>query len=676
MAETMLRIFLIVSLFSILFPHLVFANTVGKDQKIEILTKNIEELLNMEITSVSKRPQKLHTSASAIYVVTQEDIRRVGAVNIMEALRIVPGVLVSKINQNRYAVSIRGFNRRVGSDKLLVLMDGRTLYSPSAAGVFWMGQDTVMEDIDRIEVIRGPGAALWGSNAVAGVINIITKDSKKTNGLMISGGAGSEERGFATVRFGDRPAPNFNYRVYGKYRIRDEGESTSSADAIDDKEMEQGGFRADWEPTSKDMLTFQGDTYNVKAGVDFTSRFVSLAAGSAPFRGDQVQQGNNLLARWTRQLEEESSFQIQAYYDRLQRYSILPFNHNIHQFDLEAQHNFTLGKVHQISWGLNYRNSFFDFEKTNIVTLPNESTNLFGAFIHDEISLIPDTLSLIVGAKLEHNPFSGLEFQPNVRAVWFPKEGHTLWAAFSRAVRLPTINEEKSKVNRVLIPAGPPPPTPILLTEDNLGNLDAEKLLAYEAGYRWSPDPKVSLDLTAYVFQYSDVIELTQMTPFFDGTNTVVPFTHRNGLDGEAYGAELAVHYQPLETWRLSASDAYNDVDLRATIPNVVVPSPTSEGDLDAEGEPNHILSLRSYVTLPHGLQWDTMFYYVDQNKARNIEDYNRLDVRLGWQVSEKIELSVIGQNLLDASHAELREIQEVDTRTQRSFYVKTTLKF
>jgi iron complex outermembrane receptor protein len=417
-----------------------------------------------------------------------------------------------------------------------------------------------MEDIDRIEVIRGPGAALWGSNAVAGVINIITKDSKKTNGLMISGGAGSEERGFATVRFGNRPASNFNYRVYGKYRIRDEGESTNSADAIDDKEMEQGGFRADWEPTSKDLLTFQGDMYNVKAGVDFSSRFVSLAAGSAPFRGDQVQQGNNLLARWTRQLEDESSFQIQAYYDRLQRYSLLPFNHNIHQFDLDAQHNFTLGKIHQISWGLNYRNSFFDFEKTNIVTLPNESTNLFGAFIHDEISLIPETLSLIVGAKLEHNPFSGLEFQPNIRAVWFPIEGHTLWAAFSRAVRLPTINEEKSKVNRVLIPAGPPPPTPILLTEDNLGNLDSEKLLAYEAGYRWSPDPKVSLDLTAYVFQYSDIIELTQMTRFFDGTNTVVPFTHRNGLDGEAYGAELAVHYQPLKTWRLSASYPFTSI--------------------------------------------------------------------------------------------------------------------
>lgn len=659
-----------------LIPFSAFASDLERDKQREILKMDIEQLLNTEIivTSVSKRPQKLHETASAVYVVTQEDIQRIGAVNIMEALRIVPGVLVSKINQNRYAVSIRGFNRRLGSDKLLVLMDGRTLYSPSAAGVFWIGQDTVLEDIDRIEVIRGPGASLWGSNAVAGVINIITKDSKKTNGWMVSGGAGSEERGFATLRFGDQLIPDFNYRVYGKYRIRDEGEQTTVQEAIDDKEMMQGGFRADWQPTSIDSLTFQGDYYDLKAGLDFTSRFISLAAGSAPYRGDTTHRGANFLSRWTREFKDNSSIQFQAYYDRLQRTSSLPFDNAVDQLDLEFQHNLSLGNSHNVSWGLNYRYSYFDFEQTNIVTFPNESTNLYGMFIHDEIALIPNKLSLILGTKIEHNPFSGFEFQPNIRAAWFPEKGHTLWAAFSRAVRLPTIREEKAKVNRVLIPGVPP----LLITEDNLGNLDAEKLLAYETGYRWSPNSQFSLDMTAYFFQYSDLIEFTEQTPFIDGSgNLVIPFSNANGLDGEVYGVELALNYRPLKSWRISASYAYNEVDLRPTLSNVFDPSSIgSEGDIDAEGEPNQIFSIRSFLNLPHNLQFDTMFYHVNKNKTRNIKAYSRLDIRLGWNLSEHVNLSVVGQNLLDPSHSELNELLEVATETERSFYVKAILHF
>ena len=662
-------------LFFMINPAITLGEDIGKSKKREILKMDIEQLLdtNITVTSVSKRPQKLHEAASAVYVVTQEDIQRVGAVNIMEALRIVPGVLVSKINQNRYAISVRGFNRRLGSDKLLVLMDGRTLYSPSAAGVFWIGQDTVLEDIDRIEVIRGPGAALWGSNAVAVVINIITKESKKTNGLMISGGAGSEERGFATLRYGDQLKPDFNYRVYGKYRIRDEGEATTSDEAIDDKEMEQGGFRADWQPTSRDSLTFQGDYYNLKAGLDFTSRFISLAAGSAPYRGDLTLRGGHFFARWTKELKEKSSFQGQAYYDHLQRTSSLPFDNTVNQFDLDTQHNFTYGKSHQISWGLNYRYAFFDFEKTNILTFPNESTNLYGVFIHDEIALIPNKLSLTLGIKIEHNSFSGLEYQPNIRAAWVLEEGHTLWAAFSRAVRIPTIREEKAKVNRILIPGAPP----LLITEDNLGNLEAENLLAYEAGYRWSPNSKLSMDMTAYLFEYSDIIEFTQQTAFFDGTNIVIPSSHANALKGEAYGAELAVHYHPFKTWRMSASYAFNEVDLRPTVANVFVPSSTGgDGDLDAEDEPNHIFSIRSFLDLPHDLQFDTMFYHVNKNRARNVKAYYRLDVRLGWKLSDWVQLSVVGQNLLDSSHSELNELLEVESRTQRSFYVKAILNF
>jgi iron complex outermembrane receptor protein len=663
--------------FFISYP--AFASDLKKKQQRKILKMDIEQLLNMDVkvSSVSKRPQPLHKTASAVYVVTQEDIQRVGAVNIMEALRIVPGVLVSKINQNRYAISIRGFNRRLGSDKLLVLMDGRTLYSPSAAGVFWIGQDTVMEDIDRIEVIRGPGAALWGSNAVAGVINIITKDSKKTNGLMLSGGAGSEELGFATLRYGGQLTQDFNYRVYGKYRAREEGKSTTGQNAIDDKEIGQGGFRADWQPTSQDLLTFQGDYYDLNAGLDFPSRFVSFAVGSAPFRDDTTHKGANFLSRWTRKFEDKSSIQFQAYYDRLQRISALPFDNAVDQLDLDFQHNLSIGNSHNVAWGVNYRYSFFDFEQTNILTLPNDSTNLFGFFIHDEIALTPNKFSLIVGTKVEHNPFTGFEFQPNIRASWFPEEGHTLWAAFSRAIRLPSMNEEKVRLNRALVPIGVPAPA-LLLLEENKGNLEAEELLAYELGYRWTPNSKFSMDLTTYFFQYSDLIELTSGTSFTDGFgNTVLPFSHDNGLDGDVYGVELALNYKPFKKWRISASYAFNEVDLRPTLSNVVDPRAfNGEGDIDAEGEPNQIFSIRSFLDLPHDLQLDTMFYHVTKNKFRNVPAYSRLDVRLGWSPMEHINLSIMGQNLLDESHSELNELLEVATETERSFYVKATLNY
>jgi len=670
--------------FSILFfiSYPAFANNPKKDQQRKILNMNIEQLLDVDIrvTSVSKKSQQLHKAASAIYVVTQEDIQRVGAVNIMEALRIVPGVLVSKVNQNRYAISIRGFNRRLGSDKLLVLMDGRTLYSPSAAGVFWIGQDTVLKDIDRIEVIRGPGAALWGSNAVAGVINIITKDSKKTKGLMVSAGAGSEESGFTTLRFGDQLIPDLNYRFYGKYRTRDKGEMTTEPDVIivgpdtiDDKEMMQAGFRTDWQPTSRDSLTFQGDYYDLKAGLDFTSRIDSFATGTSPFRGDTNHRGLNFLSRWTRDLEDNSSIQFQAYYDRLQRTSPFPFDNTVDQLDLEFQHNLSLGNRHSVSWGLSYRYSHFDFEQTNILTLPNESTELFGFFIHDEITLIPNKLSLIVGTKIEHNPFTGFEFQPNIRASWFPEKGHTLWAAFSRAVRLPTISEEKERINRFFIPGAPP----ILIAEINKGNLDAEKLLAYEAGYRWIPNSKLSLDLTSYFFQYSDLIEFTVGETFANAGNLVIPFSNANALDGEVYGAELALKYHPFKSWRVSASYSFNEVDLRPTLSNVFDPSSfASEGDIDAEGEPNHIFSIRSFLDLPHNFQFDTMLYHVNRNKSRNIPAYSRLDIRLGWNPTEHINLSIMVQNLLDGNHPELNELLEVATETERSFYFKVIFNY
>ncbi|MDH3256070.1 MAG: TonB-dependent receptor [Nitrospinota bacterium] len=650
---------------------------------------DIHQLMQTEVTvtSVSKRPEPLHKAASAIYVLTQEDIRRSGAVTIMEALRMVPGVLVSKINQNRYAISIRGFNRRLGSDKLLVLMDGRSIYSPVSSGVFWIGQDTVLEDIERIEVIRGPGAALWGSNAVAGVINIITKSAGDTQGGLAAGGTGSEERGFGTLRYGSKLDNGLNYRVYGKYRDRDDGKAADGSNAFDDKQIGQGGVRSDWQINKKDLLTMQGDYYRLNSDLDFRSRFVSLADGSAPFQGTNVQEGANFLTRWNRVMDDASSYQLQFYFDHLKRKSGIPSDTVVNQYDIDFQHNLpfqTFQKSHNFSWGLNYRYVHFDRERSNIVEISRQESHLASLFLHDEIELIPDELSLILGTKIEYNVFTGFEFQPSVRTAWNPHPDHTVWAAFSRAVRLPNLSEENYNINRILIPApgflGTGNPT--LLQETNDGRTDAEVLLAYELGYRFKASKKLNFDITAYYFDYDNLIEINDGVPtqFFQPgppVHDIFPVFNDNSLEGEVYGAEVSGQWQVFRNWRLSGSYSFAEIQLRPLPGFSISPNAfNNDGDFEAEGEPKHIFNIRSYLNLPYNLELDTMYYYVSKNRSRSIPEYGRLDVRLGWQPTKNVDLSFVAQNLLDPSHPELNEFLEVESETQRSYYLKVTLNF
>jgi iron complex outermembrane recepter protein len=662
----------------------------------EIFEMDIRQLMQTEVivTSVSKRPEQLHKAASAIYVLTQEDIRRSGAVNIMEALRMVPGVLVSKLNQNRYAISIRGFNQRLGSDKLLVLMDGRSIYSPVQSGVFWIGQDTVLEDIERIEVIRGPGAALWGSNAVAGVINIITKSAGKTQGGLVAGGIGTEENGFGTVRYGGKLKNGLNYRVYGKYRNRDSGVDANGNDSFDSKQMGQGGFRTDWQINKQDLLTMQGDYYRLNSDLDFTSRFISLSAGSAPFQGTNVQEGANFLTRLQHTFDDASSYQLQVYYDRLKRKSGVPFDNVVDQLDIDFQHNFSFANVHNFSWGLNYRYTYFDLETTNIIQNNKDDSHLASLFLHDEIELIPEELSLILGVKTEYNVFTGLEIQPNARVAWNPHQNHTIWAAFSRAVRLPTVTDENVMINRALIPApgifGTGNPT-LIQQVPNTGT-KAEVLLAYELGYRVKASEKLSFDVTAYYFDYDNLLRFNNRAPSFflpgppapTGFHDVLPVTNDNSVKGEIYGVELSGQWQVFRNWRLSGSYTFADIQLHAFPGAPIDPGAfNSAGKFEAELEPSHIFNIRSYLNLPHNLEFDTFYYYVSSRSTptpqftfQSIPEYGRLDVRLGWKPMKNVDLSFVAQNLLDPSHPELRELVEVSSETQRSYYIKATLKF
>jgi iron complex outermembrane receptor protein len=650
-----------------IFPNLGFAETTN-----DIFEMDLKQLMQMdvEITSVSKRPQKLHEAASAIYVVTEEDIRRSGAVNIPEALRLVPGLLVAKVDQNNYAISSRGFNRQTTSNKLLVLIDGRTVYGPGVSGVRWVAQDTLLEDIERIEVIRGPGAALWGSNAVNGVINIITKTARETQGTLLSGGTGTEEKGFGALRYGGKVGEKFHYRVYGKYRDRDDGKRSDGTEAFDDKQMFQGGFRSDWQVTPKDHLTMQGDYYEAQFENDLRSEFVTYTPPTnSPLRLEETDSGANFIARWNRILENESAFKLQAYYDRVTRNSNR-INTTIHQVDLDFQYDFRVGERQEVSWGSSYHFSGFDTDTPIQVVRTSLDTYSFGFFFHDEITLIPKSWSVILGSKFEYNEFSGLEIQPNIRTVWTPHPKHTLWAAISRAVRIPGAFEDRVQFNSTGASAGPPFVVRII----GDGRTEAEELLAYEAGYRVQIQENFSVDFAGYVFQYYNLIDLRTGTPFTETvpspSHTVSPLFFDNALEGETYGLEISADWRPLDFWRLTGSYSYNTIDLRLTTDSVI-----SSAE-NPEGEPNHIFNIRSYLELPHDLEFDTLLYYVSRYTERNVDAYTRLDLRLGWKPTPQFELSLTGQNLLEDQHPEFGNDLQFRSEVERGFIAKATFRF
>lgn len=673
---------------SLFLPFLFLGFPVqGFSQDInDVLEMDLQQLMRMDVmvTSVSKRPQKLHETASAIYVVTQEDIRRTGAVNLMEALRIVPGVLVSKINQNRYAISVRGFNRGFGSDKLLVLIDGRSVYSPVGSGinkgVRWAVQDVVLEDVERIEVIRGPGAALWGSNAVAGVINITTKSASETQGVLASAGGGTEERAFGTLRYGGKLGKDFSYRVYGKYRDRDDGKLVNDTDSFDDKQMGQLGFRSDWQVNSRDHLTMQGDYYSTDTELDLPRRFVSVTS-SPPFKAKETLRGANFLSRWTRELED-SSFKFQAYYDRVETENGLPFSSQGDQLDLDFQHNFLIGDRQNFSWGWDYRFVEFKFGDSDIQRSPAvTSSHLAGFFVHDEITIVPKRWSVILGSKFEHNEYSGFEYQPNIRTVWTPHKNHTFWGAVSRAVRIPNALEEEGAFDRISFPI-PGPPGNLVVREQNDGRTEAEELLAFEAGYKLNlPEKKINFDITGFLFNYDNLIELVNGPTIFEAVpappHLVSQIFNENALQGEIYGFEMSGEWQVSDNWKLSGSYTFSMADLNpiTTLP-LNAEGGTVTPDNAVEGEPDNIFNIRSYLNLPYDLELDTMFYYVSKNVSRNIPSYSRLDLRLGWEPKKNVEFSLVGQNLLDETHPELAEGIERGSETERSFYVKGTFRF
>lgn len=601
----------------------------------ELKKLSLEELFEMEVTSVSKKPETLSETPAALHVVTDEDIRRSGALSIPEALRGIPGIEVARVDSRQYAITARGFNGTI-ANKLLVLLDGRSLYTPLFSGVFWDVQDTLMADIARIEVIRGPGATVWGANAVNGVINVITKSAEQTPGLLVTAGGGNEERGFAGVRYGGQMASNAFFRVYTKYFDRDESALPDGRDAEDRFRMGQTGFRLDWKPSAEDLLTVQGDLYGGTVEQPSPQDDIDLAGG-------------NVLGRWTRRLSEPSKLELQFYYDRTERDIPAVFEEKLDTYDVDFNHRFPLGSRQDVVWGLGYRRSRDDLSNTpSVAFLPADvARHRFTAFLQDELAL-GDELRLSLGSKFEHNEYTGFEHLPSVRLAWIPTGEHTVWAAVSRAVRTP------SRIDREFFIPGEPP---FLLAGGP--QFTSEVLHAYELGYKTQPAPVFTASAASFYNVY-DRLKSIEAGP---------PATIANGLEGEAYGAEFEATYQGRH-WRLDLGCTFLRLQLRPRRGSTDTTQEHQEDD-----SPHHQFFIRSWMDLAHDVEFDVTVRHVGELPNQRVPDYTALDVRLAWRPSRSVEIALTGQNLLDRRHVEFG-MPAVRREIERSLHAKGTWRF
>ena len=648
----------------------------------DVVGLSLEDLLNTEVSSVSRKSQRLSETAAAVFVLTGEDIQRSGATSIPEALRMVPGVQVARMGNARWAVSARGFNGRF-ANKLLVLMDGRSIYSPLFSGVIWEQEDTLIEEIERIEVIRGPGAAIWGANAVNGVINIITKKARATQGGQATVSAGNEERVGGSLRWGGELGESGNYRVWAKGLRR---EASDDALNLDPSHSARAGFRFDNALGGGSRLSISGETYRVRAGDMWERpdiRVETLASGFVtPTFVTSRHSGANVVGRYDTVLGDGSELGLQTYFDHSEIDVPWIVQDKRDTADFDLQHRIH-GNEHDFIWGLGYRISHDHLQPrtANFTLLRDRRTlRLFSAFAHDEWTLIPERLRLIAGAKVEHNDFTGFEWQPNVRLAWTPNDTQTVWGALSRAVRTPAQAEEDASIDLQIIPPSASVPLSNLIVVRAPGKLSrAEKVTSVDLGYRQQLTSTLSVDAAAFAARYTDL--RTGGLPevgmdFLITPMGVIPYLRTAtetamGLEARTHGAELAVDWHPLQSWRLQAAYTY----LRDRIRD---PLGAMREDGYRGKSPRHSASLRSSYNVARDWQLDGWLRHTDRLAEPTVPSYTELDLRLAWRVMRDLELSLVGQNLLHSQHLEWVG-DYVPTRqldVERSWYVKAKLSF
>jgi iron complex outermembrane recepter protein len=624
----------------------ILSGEASAQEPVPYLTQNlkklsIEELTELDITTASRRTEPLAQTPSAVSVIRGEDIRRAGSMNLAEALRLADGIVVARADNETWAISARGFNITT-ANKLLVLIDGRTVYSPLFAGTFWSVQDVPLDDIDRIEVIRGPGGAVWGANAVNGVVNIITKRAADTKGGRALVVTGTEERVIATLQYGGS-ASTFDYRVYGKVRARDGLVLASGVDADDGVRYAQSGFRIESRGTSRDSWLVQGDAYAGREGL-FQ-------------RPDTHVDGANVMARWQRRFSSSSAFRAQAYFDHVYRRVYAQVRDVRDTVDVDLQHQAVMGR-HNLVVGGNVRASHGDDAGNAAFHFDPQArlATIGGVFAQDEIAIVPGRFAIVAGSKFERNTFTGVEAQPSVRALWTPSGRRTVWGAVSRAVRLPTRFDTDLRFTDPVTGA---------ITLTGTPDFDTEKVIAYEAGYRAQVTGRLSIDVATFRNVYGDL--RSEEFPTAPGR----PIVLANLMNARTWGTEVSGNVAPIDRWRLHAFYGY----LHETVTFDPGSRDLTKG-VNEYNDPAHVFNFRSNVDLPGGVELDAVFRHVGRLPHPVVPAYSELDVRLGWRLAPPLDLSVVGQNLLHAQHPEFQLASPTREEFQRGVAVRAQWRF
>jgi len=642
---------------------------------------SLDELLDQQITSASKKAQRVVDTPSAAFVLTSEDIRRSGMTSIPDLLRLVPGVTVSQISSSAFAISARGFTNEF-ANKLLVMIDGRSVYTPLFSGVYWDIQDLMLEDIERIEVIRGPGSTVWGANAVNGVINIITKSSTDTEGSLATALAGNQDRMIAGARHGAKLSDDLSVRVWGKYLNRNSLENLEGQDFGDSWRRGRGGMRADWTPTSNDSFTFSGDWYTGDERGWATLQTTTENVPGTPLvtnwaqvveNGASTQRGGDGLVRWSHRVSENASTEVQLYYDVTSRNSAL-LNEKRSQTDLAFQNQLRTSDRNELVWGLGWRLNIDREDGSFEIPFVDERSKeaVYSGFLQDEFALIPERLIATLGSKVDWNTYTGWEVQPSVRMLGHLTDSQQLWGAVSRSVRTPSRAERT--IDGLLLQVIPPgvgtclvPPIfacPVRIFGDE--ELESESIYTFEVGYRAQPLPAVSLDVAAYRGRYNRLsapdIDLASGGLFY-----------ANGGKATTYGVESTATWRVTPIWKLVGVYAFEHI------------SANGPSQADEYTTPHNSAGLRSYLDLPWDLELDAALYVLGPTKQTQLDGSVirfdsrwRGDLRLGWRPTPSLDIALVGQNLIDPNEGEWLSILSSRgiAEMPRAYYGKVTWSF
>jgi len=633
--------------------------------------------MKLRVTSAANKEQALSKVGAALFVITREDIASSGANNIPDLLRLVPGVEVAQVDANQWAISIRGFNS-FGPNKVLALIDGRALYQPSFSGVLWDQQDLPLEDVERIEVIRGPGGTIWGANAVNGVINIITRHSRDTRGGLITTGAGSWRTGDGLVQYGGNIGSAGTYRTFGKYFDVSSSVFPGGQRAGDAWHSWAAGFRSDWDLTPQDTLTVQGDLRTTIEGGTSLATYSEPQPFQAVINSPIRNALGDVMGTWRHTLAGGSETTLRVYFDHMHRDGEAGTAATNDTVDADFEHHLALGKRNDVVWGLDLRVNSDDiraYDSHSAGVIPPRSTVPFASgFFQDEIPLT-NSLFLTLGAKIEHNDYTGVEYEPGVQLVWTPSERHTFWTSASRAIRQPNrvdfgthFNVGVASINGL----------PLLQTLSGSHAVKTEELHDYEAGYRSQVHPRLGLDLAAFLSYYHDLETSEPGTPYLvrspgAAPYLVLPVTFANLAHARNYGAELFFHWTPARRWTLSPGYSFLHMSIQ---PQADSRDP-GIGSIPGNS-PKHHLQVSSVLNLRSNVEWNTTIRYVSRGPSQNIASYVAADTTLRWRPRDDLEVSVTGQNLLSPRRVEFGDLAKIllPSQVQRSGFVKLTWRF